>query len=145
MVGFLKKKKFWSLQALTLTLILTHPALAKRAPPPLVLPLRDRNIEYTITREQTACGDIGKAGFQSFLEAHDTKEKKAIWKTALYQRSYDCSLETDVQDIFVKSLKMEKSWIIATDEYGAIYKIAKTKGKLIKPLKSITYATAKLK
>lgn len=57
------------------------------------------------------------------IEAHDPETKKLLWRIRVYRTKYDPSLESDVQDVFIKTLSYDKThhFLIMSDERGRAY------------------------
>jgi hypothetical protein len=96
---------------LILLLTLASSALAKRGAPVEVKSVTHEGIQYTVPL---------KLGV---IEAKDIKSDKALWKKRIYKISYIKNLEKDVQDVFIKSLKIsnDKKMLIIINEDGNTY------------------------
>lgn len=57
------------------------------------------------------------------IEAHAPETKKLLWRVRVYRTEYDPSLESDVQDVFNKTLSYDKAhhFLIMSDEKGRAY------------------------
>jgi hypothetical protein len=57
------------------------------------------------------------------VEARDPKTKKLLWQVQIYKTRYDEALEQDVQDIFIKSLTLDKvhNLLVMSDENSRVY------------------------
>ena len=91
---------------------------AKRAAPAEILPVTVGGMVVQPFYEQAP-----RVGCQVFLIAQQLKDNKIVWKTLLYSVNYNQSLETDVQDIFLKSLTVEGQTIKAIDERERQYRV----------------------
>lgn len=81
-------------------------------------------------------------GFSYFILMKD-KAGDIKWKTKIFGRQYEKQLETDVQDIHLKTLRVAESNIIAVDEMGRTFEIDLDSGKLVKPVKPVDYTLSK--
>jgi hypothetical protein len=82
------------------------PAYAKRDPPKEVRPVSQSGVEYSATYRGFDCGSrsaVPETG--GYVQARDTSGR-LLWELRVYEVKYDCNIETDVQDIFIKSLKI---------------------------------------
>jgi len=106
---------------------------ADRNPPTHVKPITRyaRVFNYTFEKQ--------KGGFAVSLVAKKVHGKSLIWKTQLYSKTYDPTLEADVHDIFIDSLVLEKKILVAKDEHGQVYRVDSENGKLLSPGKSVQY------
>ncbi len=97
--------------------MITGPVLAKRGAPKIAKPVISDGIEYRAVHDRYK--ETGRPrGIRAFVEARDTKTKKSLWRVQVYDMRYRPDLETDVQDVYIKDLKLDKSGLIATDERG---------------------------
>ncbi len=73
-------------------------------------------------------------------------DKSRVWRRVVYTGSYDNSLETDVQNTYLKSLVLstDKKTFIATDERNQVYRIDAHNGRLLSPKKLIHYIGVQL-
>jgi hypothetical protein len=78
------------------------------------------------------------SGFISYIIMKD-KAGDIKWKTKIFSRQYTKNLETDVQDIFLKTMIIEDYKVIAVDEMGRKYNIDLDSGELLKPLRQVNY------
>ena len=58
-----------------------------------------------------------------FVEARDLGTNKLLWRVQVYQTVYDNELETDMQDVFIKSLSLHQNQklLILTDEIERVF------------------------
>jgi hypothetical protein len=120
---------------LILAVLISVPAFAKRAPPPTVPDIKRKGVVYSHGCEPA------EGGYACFLKARKVSAQKEIWKTRLYSRDYNKSLEIDVQDVAIASLKLRGSVLVAVDEDGRDYKVDAKTGKLLSPPKPIRLET----
>ncbi|MGE0632475.1 MAG: hypothetical protein AB7O96_08715 [Pseudobdellovibrionaceae bacterium] len=109
------------------------PLFAKRAEPAKIKPIENSGNVITESFDST------EEGFVLSLVAKMKDDDTVVWRTNLYQRKYSPSLEKDVQDIFLKSLKKRKDNVVAVDERGTTYKVELATGALVSPQKAIVY------
>ena len=116
---------------------MTAPVSAKRLAPEEVTPI----VSHGRTYEQ----EFRKADtqFTILIVAKDKRNGKLLWETEIYKGLYNKSLETDVQEIFLKSMTIENHKIIAKDERGQIYKIDAKTGKRLEPKTPPIYPPSK--
>jgi hypothetical protein len=57
------------------------------------------------------------------LEARDSRTGKVVWSVQVYKTKYDSKLETDVQDVFIKTLSHDAihELLILSDERGRVF------------------------
>lgn len=76
-----------------------------------------------------------EVGFRVYILSSDLKSQKVEWKTEIYHGTFDQGLETDVQEVYLASLKLQKKklQLEAVDESGKKYLLDSVKGKLLEP------------
>lgn len=106
--------KFLSL-ALTLTLLI-NPLWAKRLAP--------AHIEPIVSKRGTVYQSFERNsdGYAVYLVSKD-KAGDVRWKKKIFSGMYNKELETDVQDVHLKSLSLVDTDILAVDELGRKYRI----------------------
>jgi hypothetical protein len=90
--------------------------LAKRLPPKKVEPLVYGDLQFTVSRG----GAVGE------VQAHNVSNPEnpcLIWKKTLYTVHYHPTLEKDVQDVFIRSLKIEDGVLVVENEHNEMYKL----------------------
>ncbi len=91
-------------------------AYSKRMAPPKVQPVVYGGIRY-----EASTVPMG------YILAYDSKTGKLLWEKKLYDVDYNEKFEKDIQDIFIKQLKLENGdadmLLIATDERERSYKV----------------------
>lgn len=102
------------------------PAQAKRVAPPAVAPVREKGVEYRAEHERYS-EKGAPAGIRGFLTAVDEKSGKELWKARLYDRRFQGQMETDVQEVYVKSLHLEAPGILAITEDETGYLVSREK------------------
>ncbi len=86
---------------------------ASRGEPAATPPIKIASVRY-----ESVWGSIGK------FRAVDDKSGKELWALQLYHGSYNDNLETDVQDVFIRSMKKESDDLISLeDEIGRVYQV----------------------
>ncbi len=98
------------------------PLVAKRVAPTPVKPVSAQGVEYRAVHERIPVKrGVGGIGFRAFVEAIDLKTKKRLWKVQVYHVVFDPNLESDVQDVYIKSLALERGRVLVTTEKGKKY------------------------
>jgi hypothetical protein len=59
----------------------------------------------------------------SCVEARDLKTGKLLWQVEVYQTEFDPKVESDVQSVYINSLKIERGKLIIKNERGDRYTI----------------------
>jgi hypothetical protein len=129
-------RPFLLLRALGLAALLglfAPTADAKRKAPEPVKPVTAGKIEYRALHERYK-GNKSLGGLRAYVEARNTRTKKALWKVKIYDIPYKADLETDVQDVHINSLKLEKRGLLVGTEKGKTYLVDLTK-KTVRELK----------
>ena len=128
-------KKFFLISSLLLTTLLAE---AKRGAPAEVLPLTEGNIEYSAPHRNGTQKQMG------FIEARDLKSGKLIWSRQIYSVKYDPDLEGDVQDVYIKKIKVKGNSLIITNERKSEYQL-NLKTLQVKMLKGFLVEETKFK
>lgn len=97
-------------------------ALAKRVAPPEVKPLVHQGVTYRAGHARDPHGNRGT------VEAVDASTGKRLWIVTVYDIPYKAGLETDVQDVFIKSLAIDDGCLRVTDERGKSYCVERETG-----------------
>lgn len=97
------------------TLLLGGMALAKRVAPPEVKPLMHHGVTYRAGHARDSRGNRGT------VEAVEASTGKRLWIVTVYEIPYQAGLETDVQDVFIKSLAIDDGCLRVTNERGKSY------------------------
>jgi hypothetical protein len=119
-------------------------AQAKRAAPPVVKPVVKNGVQFSYDIEKLKLDCPSEAadgcGDRVYVVAKKVGAKDSVkWKTEVYRAVFDRKMETDVQAILPKSLKIKNANIELTDEHGEKYLVARTSGKLVKPKEPVVY------
>lgn len=123
--------------------LLSTTTWAKRLAPAVIKPVVSEGNEFTYKVEKTSCKKSPSCGMQVFLVSKNLASGKINWERELYQKAFDPKMETDVQTIYPKSLKLKEKNVIAIDEKGSKYIVKSQTGDLVIPLKSIIYPAQK--
>ena len=107
-------KKFSLIPSL---LLATLVAEAKRGAPMEVLPVKVGNIEYSAPHRNGTQKQMG------FIEARNLKSGKLIWNRQIYAVKYVPDLEGDVQDVFIRNIKVKGNSLIVTNERKSEYQL----------------------
>ena len=93
--------------------------MAKRIAPKEVPPVKTDKAVFSVPHFPG--GDRAQNG--GVVEAHHPKTKKLLWRIHVYETVYDKDLETDVQDVFIKTLTFEPTHnlLIMSDERSRIF------------------------
>ena len=87
-------------------------AYAKRAAPKDATPVVIGSIEYRAPHSQMGC-----------VEAWDTKRNQLIWRRQIYVVKYTLGLERDVQDVFIKTIKLKDKNLVVENERKSEYEL----------------------
>ena len=98
-------------------LLATLVAEAKRGAPMEVLPVKVGNIEYSAPHRNGTQKQMG------FIEARNLKSGKLIWNRQIYAVKYVPDLEGDVQDVFIRNIKVKGNSLIVTNERKSEYQL----------------------
>jgi len=79
---------------------------AKRAQPNPVTPIVENNIRYS------AQG----SGQKQFVVATETSTGKELWRAEIFHVHYKPDLERDVQDVYIKELRLVNGGLLIKDE-----------------------------
>lgn len=123
--------------------LLSTTGWAKRSAPAKIKPVVNQGSEFSFRVEKTSCKKSTSCGMQVFLLSKNVASGKTNWERELYQKSFDPKLETDIQTVYPKSLKLVEKQLIAIDEKGSKYIVKPQTGDLVIPLKSIIYPARK--
>lgn len=86
-------------------------AIAKRSTPEPVAPVVANHVEYSAPHE-----------LMGIVVATDLATGKELWCQRIYQVPIHSRLESDVQDVFITSLSINKKRVLTViNEKGAIY------------------------
>ena len=105
-----------------LTIVVTDNAFAKRPAPTPVTPIAHRGMIYSAPSFiQDHSGKPLPGG--GYIEAHDAKTRKLLWRLRIYKTQYDPRLETDVQDVFITRLSLKDDTLIVADEKNRRFRL----------------------
>ena len=107
---------------------------AKRSAPAEIKPISKGGVVYDIHVEP------GSNGYLFFIAATKGPGGTSVWKTKIFSKKFDKDLETDVQEMLLKSLEYIGSEIVAVDEHGQTYKLSPGSGELLSPKAAVIYS-----
>ena len=116
------------IHATVLMVLLVADVMAKRAAPEDVPPIVTEEVIYSVPHFPK--GDRDQNG--GVVEARDPKTKALLWQVQVYKTGYDEGLEKDVQDVFIKSLSLDKAHnlLIMSDEKSRVFVLNLTTKKV---------------
>ena len=79
---------------------------AKRLAPSEVKPIIHEGIKYIVIHFPDLISEVKQNG--GYIEARDAKTDKKLWGLMVYKIEYNRKLESDVQDVFITSLRVDK-------------------------------------
>jgi hypothetical protein len=105
--------------ATALMTLLSANVMAKRAGPSEVPQIETEKAVFSAPHFPE--GDRKQNG--GVVEARDPKTKKLLWLVQIYKTKYNEALEQDVQDVFIKSLTLDKvhNLLIMSDENSRVF------------------------
>lgn len=83
------------------------PLAAKRSAPPSVTPLVLDGVEYSPAYERPK--DSGSLTFAAYVQARKVADHKLLWRALVYRIVYVAKQETDVQDVYITSLSLDRA------------------------------------
>ena len=103
-----------------LALLLTSSLMAKRAAPKEVPAIASDKATYSVPHVRLPPLPMRNPGF---VEAHHPETKKLLWRIQIYNIKYDPALEQDVQDVFIKTMSLDKknNSLLVSDERSRTY------------------------
>ena len=106
-------------------LVTTPYAFAKRLAPAMVEPVVAEGVKYLAP--QVTPGYLEAYGVPpcptGCVEAWEEKSGKLLWRVQVYTVPYDDQRERDVQDVFIRSLKIEDGSLLVENEQGARFTV----------------------
>jgi hypothetical protein len=114
--------------ATALMLFVASNVMAKRLAPEAVPPIATDRAVYSAPHFPE--GDHMQSG--GVVEARDPKTKKLLWRIQIYKTAYDEALEKDVQDVFIKTLTLDKihNLLMMSDENSRVFVLNLTTKKV---------------
>ena len=78
-------------------------------------------------------GMMGKSSPRhgGWVVAYDEASGDKIWQIRVYQTEYDRNLETDVQDVYIRSLSIQDGYLLVRDEDRRIHRVDLSTRKLV--------------
>jgi hypothetical protein len=104
------------------------PAYAKRAAPKDVPPVTFEGIKYAAPSSGLV---NGKKQNGVYIEATSLETGKLLWELRIYEVKYDPNLESDVQDVFITSLKIVNRNLEILNEAGDKFVVDLSRHKVI--------------
>ena len=105
-----RKPTFVATAICSLLVCIAAPVSAKRSPPKFVEPVTVAGVTFS------APGwPIG------IVIATDASSNRELWRQRIYAIRYDRTLEQDVQDVFITSLKLRGNVLVITNERGECF------------------------
>lgn len=103
---------------------------AKRPGPPIVAPVIVAETEYLVKSEPYSYPHPSgqEKGYWETVSA--IRDGKTLWQTRIYRVLYNSKLETDAQDVWPTSMKVEGESLVIVDEHGEKYELGKKSGKV---------------
>jgi len=105
------------------------PAYGKRSAPKEVPPVTYQGVTYSAPHWGAF---NGRAQNGQYIQARSAETGKLLWELRIYEVKYDRKLESDVQDIFITSLKLVESGLQVANEAGDKFVVDLSKRKVIK-------------
>jgi outer membrane protein assembly factor BamB len=107
------------------TSFLSPIALAKRGTPKPVNAIVSSRVRYIAPSVMPKYRSIYGAPTCEIgcVEARNDRTGKLLWKIEVYQIKSDPQMETDVQDVFISALSIERGKLIVENEAGAKYSV----------------------
>jgi hypothetical protein len=93
--------------------------MAKRGAPEEVPPIATDKAVFSVPHFPE--GDRIQGG--GVVEARDPRTNRLLWQVRIYKTEHDEALEKDVQDVFIKSLTLDKvhNLLIMSDEKSRVF------------------------
>jgi hypothetical protein len=106
-------------------LVTASSAVAKRLPPALVESVVADGVTYLAPQVTAGYLEAHRVPTcpPGCVEAWEEKTGKLLWRVQVYEVHYDTHLERDVQDVFVRSLKIEAGRLLVENERGARFSV----------------------
>ena len=106
------------LSIITLGLLFSSSVMAKRIGPPKVAPIVTKSAIYSAPAFHHAYDHHG-----GVIEAREPGTEKLLWRVRVYEVVYEKNLETDVQDVFIRTLSLDKEHglLIMSDESNRVF------------------------
>ena len=103
-----------------LALLLTSSLMAKRVAPKGVPAIATDKATYSVPHVRLPQFFMRNPGF---VEAHHPETKKLLWRIQISNIKYDPALEQDVQDVFIKTMSLDKksNSLLVSDERSRTY------------------------
>jgi hypothetical protein len=95
---------------------------AKRESPPDVPPVQIGAVRYEVLQSSRKRGLPQNGGY---IVARDAASDEELWTLQVYETAYDPTMELDVQDVFIRSMKktLFGGKLKVEDEHGRRYTV----------------------
>ncbi len=105
-----------------LMFLFTMPAFAKRVAPLPVDPVTHKGIVYSTFPWSYQNGSRQNGGF---IKATIKSTGDVIWEKQIYKTKYKRGIETDIQDVFITTIKLtdDASSLVIINEIGDVYSV----------------------
>ena len=110
---------------LSLTVILSQLASAKRIAPVKVAPVIYEGVRYV------APNDDGRRGY---IEAWNLGTNKKLWELTIFTNAVDPNIEEDVQWVFIEALNIQDGRLLVTSERGKTYQVDVNTKAIMQPV-----------
>lgn len=111
-------KNFIKLIIIIYSLLTPLNLYAKRKFPENVLAVTHEGIRY-----EALHFDLKQKQNGGYIRAFDQNTNKHLWTVQIYKTTYQSSVEQDVQDIFITSIKIQEGTLHIYDEKNRIFKL----------------------
>jgi len=105
------------LQVFALSILLasaSQPISAKRAEPVSVAPVVQGNTRYVAPLND---------GRRGYIEAWDINSNKKLWSVTVFRTRINPKMEADVQSIYIRTISLQDSALLITDELDRTYRL----------------------
>lgn len=116
------------IHAVVLIVLFSTSVMAKRAAPEEVPPVKTEQTVFSAPHfPEGECKQNG-----GVVEARDPRTNALLWQVQVYTTKYDEGLEKDVQDVFIKTLALDKvhNLLILSDEKSRVFVLNLTNKKV---------------
>lgn len=128
-----KMKNFALLIIIIFSLITPINLYAKRKFPEDVQSVTHAGIRY-----EAPHFDVKRKQNGGYIKAFDQNTNKHLWTVQIYKTTYQSSVEQDVQDIFITSIKIKERTLFIYDEKNRIFQL-NLKDKTVKRVEQVGF------
>ncbi len=116
------------IHAVVLIALFSTTVMAKRAAPEEVPPVKTEQAVFSAPHFPE--GERKQNGGE--VQARDPRTNALLWQVQVYTTKYDEGLEKDVQDVFIKTLSLDKihNLLILSDEKSRVFVLNLTNKKV---------------